>query len=115
MVMGDNSLLRGCGFESQCCILDGHDIFTLICCKNCIVCLKRPKINKKGAGVGPFFEKKYQLARASTSTKSGAELSSEHLSYKKALIKFLGTADKAIFKHCHVKKLLQNPNFCQVF
>ena len=29
--------------------------FTLICFKNCIVCLKRPKINKKEAGVGPFF------------------------------------------------------------
>ena len=29
--------------------------FTLICCKNCIVCLKRPKINEKEAGVGPFF------------------------------------------------------------
>ena len=30
--------------------------FTYICCKNCNdVCLKRPKINKKEAGVGPFF------------------------------------------------------------
>ena len=30
-------------------------IFILICCKNCNdVCLKRPKINKKEAGVGPF-------------------------------------------------------------
>ena len=26
--------------------------FTLICCENCIVCLKRPKINKKEAVVG---------------------------------------------------------------
>ena len=26
--------------------------------KICIVCLKRPKINKKEAGVGPFFLKK---------------------------------------------------------
>ena len=32
--------------------------FTLICCKNCIVCLKRPKINEKEAGIGPFFLKK---------------------------------------------------------
>ena len=31
--------------------------FTLICCKNCIVCLKRPKINEKEARVGPFFKK----------------------------------------------------------
>ena len=30
--------------------------FTLICCKKIIdVCLKRPKINEKEAGVGPFF------------------------------------------------------------
>ena len=28
--------------------------FTLMCCKNCTVCLKRPKINKKEARVGPF-------------------------------------------------------------
>ena len=28
--------------------------FTLICCKSYIVCLKRPKINEKEAGVGPF-------------------------------------------------------------
>ena len=29
--------------------------FTLICCKNCIEdCLKRPKINRKEARVGPF-------------------------------------------------------------
>ena len=46
MVMGDDSC-AGRGFESRRCILDGHmDIFH-IDCKNCIVCLKRPKINKK--------------------------------------------------------------------
>ena len=33
----------------------GWKNFTFICCKNCNdVCLKRPKINKKEAGVGPF-------------------------------------------------------------
>ena len=57
MVMGGDSRSEGCGFESRCHILDGH-FFTLICCKNCIVCLKRPKINEKEAGVGPFFLKK---------------------------------------------------------
>ena len=46
-------MLRGCGFESWCCILDSH-FFTFICCKSWIVWLKRPKINKKEAGVGPF-------------------------------------------------------------
>ena len=30
---------------------------TLIYCKNCFVCLKRPKINEKEAKVGPFFKK----------------------------------------------------------
>ena len=35
-------------------ILDGH-FFTYICFKNCNVCLKRLKINKKEAGVGPFY------------------------------------------------------------
>ena len=28
MVMGDDSCLRGHGFESPRCILDGHDIFS---------------------------------------------------------------------------------------
>ena len=33
---------------------NGH-FFTLICCKNCIdVCLKRPKINGKEAGLSHF-------------------------------------------------------------
>ena len=53
MVMGGDSHSKGRGFESQRRILDGH-FFTLICCKNCIVCLKRPKMNEKEAGVGPF-------------------------------------------------------------
>ena len=53
MVMGRDSCSEGRGFKSQHCILDGH-FFTYICCKNCIVCLKRPKINEIEAGVGPF-------------------------------------------------------------
>ena len=32
VVMGGDSCTEGRGFESQCCILDGH-FFTLICCK----------------------------------------------------------------------------------
>ena len=49
-------MLRGCGFESWQVILDGI-FFRLICCKLCIVCLKRPKTNEKEAVVGPFFKK----------------------------------------------------------
>ena len=44
VVMGVDSCSKGQGFESCCQILDGH-FFTLICSKNCIVCLKRPKTN----------------------------------------------------------------------
>ena len=58
VVTGDNSCLKGCGFESWCRTLDGHlDIFTLICCKNYIVCLKTPKLKEIEAGDGPFFKK----------------------------------------------------------
>ena len=34
--------------------------FTLNCCKTCIVCLKRPKINEKEAVVGPFKKKQFK-------------------------------------------------------
>ena len=64
MVMGGDSRSKGRGFESRHRILDGH-FFTYICCKNCIVCLKRLKINEKEAGVGPFFKKTFLLSRPS--------------------------------------------------
>ena len=54
MVLGGDSCAEGCGFESQLHILVDMKFFTLIYCKNCIVCLKRLKISKKEAGVGPF-------------------------------------------------------------
>ena len=58
MVMGRDSRSEGHGFDFWYCILDGH-FFTYICCKNCNdVCLKRPKINEKEAGVGPFLKNK---------------------------------------------------------
>ena len=53
MVMGGYSRSEGCEFVSLHSILYGH-FFTYICCKNCTVCLKRPKINGKEAVVGPF-------------------------------------------------------------
>ena len=55
VVMGRDSCSEGHGFKSLHRILDGH-FFTYYCCKNCNVCLKRPKINEKEAGVGPFFK-----------------------------------------------------------
>ena len=57
MVMGRVSRSKGHGFESWHHILDGH-FFTYICCKNCNICLKRPKINEKEAEVGPLNKKK---------------------------------------------------------
>ena len=54
VVMGRDSRSEGRGFESRHRILDGH-FSTYICCKNYKnVCLKRPKINEKEAGYGPF-------------------------------------------------------------
>ena len=65
--------LKGHGFESQCHILDGH-FFTLICCKNCIVSLKRPKINVNEAGVGPFLVEKSTLKAISSQCNSNYDL-----------------------------------------
>ena len=54
MVMGRVSCSKGGGFDFRRRVLDRNDTFLkLICCKNCIVCLKRLKI-KIEAGVGPF-------------------------------------------------------------
>ena len=58
VVMGRDSRSEGRGFKSQHRILDGH-FFTYICCKNCNVCLKRPKINEKEAGIGPLLNYKF--------------------------------------------------------
>ena len=58
MVMGRDSRSEGRGFESRHHKLDGH-FFTYICCKNCIVCLKKTENkNEKEAEVGPFFKKR---------------------------------------------------------
>ena len=53
MVMVRDSHSKGRGFDSRRRILDGY-FSHFIHCKNCKVCLKRPKINKKEARVGPF-------------------------------------------------------------
>ena len=59
MVMGGDLRSKGRGFESWHSILDGH-FSHIFFEKFCNVCLKRPKINKKESGVGPFKkEKKY--------------------------------------------------------
>ena len=55
VVMGGDSHSKGCEFESQHHILDGH-FFTFICCKTYNVCLKRTKINEKETGFGPFLK-----------------------------------------------------------
>ena len=55
VVMGGDSCSRSCGFESQHQILVRH-FFTLICCQNCIACLKRLQISEIDAGDGPFIK-----------------------------------------------------------
>ena len=51
VVMGGDSCLKVMGSMVYYMELT---FFTLICCKNCFVCLKRPKINEKVAQVGPL-------------------------------------------------------------
>ena len=55
VVMGGDSCSKGCEFELWHHVQDGH-FFTFICCKICIICLKRLKINEKEAGVGHFLK-----------------------------------------------------------
>ena len=52
VVMGDSSCLKGRGFESRDCILDGHFSHWFVVK---IVCLKRPKINEKESGLANFL------------------------------------------------------------
>ena len=52
VVMGSNLQSKGCRFESQHCVLDGH--FYIIFVKIVMFVLKRPKINEKEARDGPF-------------------------------------------------------------
>ena len=40
----------------------GWTFFTFICCKDCIVCLKRTKISKIETEDGPFFKKILAIA-----------------------------------------------------
>ena len=76
MVMGGDSWFKGRVFESQHRLLDGHDIFiTLICCKNCIVCLWGLIINEKEAGVGLFKKRKTCTISLSLSLSSLLSLS----------------------------------------
>ena len=53
--MGRDSRSEGCVFAAP---NTGWTFFPYICCKNCNdICLKRPKINEKEAGVGRFKKK----------------------------------------------------------
>ena len=53
MVMGGDSCSEGCEFKSLHCILDGH--FSHIFVEKNVMCVTKTKINKKEAGVGPFY------------------------------------------------------------
>ena len=54
VVMDDDLCLIGRGFKSWRHI-GWMDIFALICCKNCIACLKIPKMNDKRGWGWPTF------------------------------------------------------------
>ena len=56
LAIGGDSSSKGCGFESQHCILDGN-FFTFICCANCNVCLKRQKYTKRGWRWSIFYKR----------------------------------------------------------
>ena len=53
VVMGRDSCSKGRGFESRHRILDGH-LSHIFVVKIVMFVLKRPKINEKEVGVGPF-------------------------------------------------------------
>ena len=57
MVMGGDSCVSWSWIRIPA-PFSGWTFLSIIRCKNCNVCLKRPKINKKEAAVGPFFFKK---------------------------------------------------------
>ena len=59
--------------------------FTLICCKNCIACLKRPKINEKEAGDGPLYQKAKQIATRTRVQHSFGKLDCESALWKSSL------------------------------
>ena len=52
--MGDDHVREVMGSNPGAVYWMDMTFFKFICCKNCIVCLKRPKINANEAGVGPF-------------------------------------------------------------
>ena len=64
VVMGGDSRTSGRGFESRHRILDAH--FSHYIVKNCIVCLKRAKINHKRGRRWPIFLKKHLFASAAS-------------------------------------------------
>ena len=56
VVMGDDSCLRGHGFESRHRILNGHDIFYIDLLLKMYCLFGKTKINKKEARVVPFLK-----------------------------------------------------------
>ena len=98
VVLEGHSCSKGCGFKSRYNILDGH-FFTLFLCKNCIVCLKRPKIIKKrGQGWPIFWQSKFLIKQVFENSSKSQQiffyifrLSHERLSDHQPLFKSLRT------------------------
>ena len=57
VVMGDDSCLRGRGFESRCRFLDGHGIFSHGFVVKLYCLFEKTENKQKEAGVGPFLKR----------------------------------------------------------
>ena len=71
MVKEEDSRSEGCEFEFRARYW--MDFFTIICCKICITCLKRQKINEKEAEDGPFLKVVCFAGRINFSPKMSAK------------------------------------------
>ena len=53
--MGDDSCLRGRGFESRRCVLNGHDIFQIDLVEKLYCSFEKTNNKQKEVRVGSFF------------------------------------------------------------
>ena len=80
--MGGDSRSKDRGFESRHRILDGLDIFShWFVVKIVLFVWKRPKINKKEAGDGPFFKKTFTINFSNSMKSFAASEITQFLTY----------------------------------
>ena len=108
VVMGGDSWSEGCGFKSKHCILDGHS-FSLICCKNCNVCLKETENKRKRGWEWPNLKGQIKIPRVFPCVK---EFCLEESERERKDIKGLRIKLKTVFLICDLCSL---PHFCLSF